>query len=73
MKNPTSNKAKFSDHCDAIKDEHAYCVDEKSTRLEFAVNLLLDTIICERGCSRNTARIYAAALIETGDILRRSA
>lgn len=55
---------KFSEHCDKQKHDHAFCVDERMTELAFAVSVLLETVMGQRGCSRNVARMYAATLLK---------
>ena len=44
---------------------YAYCVDEKTTRVEFALSMLEDAIIEERGgINRTSARDRAVRLLQ---------
>ncbi len=52
-------KLKFSTWCDRIKKDHAFCVDEKQTKLDFITNLLIGYFINSRGCSKLNATGYA--------------
>jgi len=55
---------RFSEHCDKLKHDHAFCVDEKLTKLAFAVTVLLDTIMSQRGCIREVAQMHATRILD---------
>jgi hypothetical protein len=49
----------FSDWCDQIKSDHAFCVDEKLSFEKFVTDLFVGHFLTSRGCSTINARLHA--------------
>ena len=59
-----ARQLKFSEWCDRMKTNHAFCVDEKMTESDYVTDLFVSYFMQARGCSWITALGHAEVHID---------